>query len=106
MAPKRILDTKLALADLLHSLPCLVYGHQLLDPLTLNKEASILQVVSDDLMYGIEDCHYCVFFQVFGRTLLAAGQIADQVPHGIAPYQKRIVRTLKTINHIIQHQWF
>lgn len=68
-----------------HFLPCLVYGHQLLDPLTLNKKASIFQVVSDDLMYGIKDCHYCVLFQVFGRTLLAAGQVADQVSHGIAP---------------------
>lgn len=88
MHSKKILDTKLALADQLHStlhLPCFVYGHQLLDPLTLNKEASVLQVVGDDLVYGIEDRHHCVLFQVFGRTLLAAGQIADQVPHGVAP---------------------
>lgn len=83
-----------------YSLPCLVYGHQLLDALTLNKEASVLQVVSDDLMDGIEDCDHCVFFQVFGRTLLAAGQIADQVPHGVAPYQNQTQKSLQ-INSII-----
>lgn len=76
----------LAYSDCWQQLPRFVDSDQLLDALSLHQEASILSTVRDNLLDGVEHSHNCVLLQVLGRMLLATGQIADQVPHGITPW--------------------
>lgn len=69
----------------IHFLPGPVDGHKLVDCLSGNERAGVLRAVSDDFMDGVEDGHHCVLLQVLGWPLLSAGQVADQIPHGVTP---------------------
>lgn len=53
--------------------------------MALDERPGILGVVSDDLMDGVEYRDHCVALQVPGWVLLAAWQVAHQVPQGVAP---------------------
>lgn len=63
-----------------------INGDQFLDGLGLDEGACVFRAVGDDLVNGIEDGHHSVLLQVLGWSLLTAGQVAHQVPHGVTSY--------------------
>lgn len=67
-------------------LPGPVDGDQLLDGLGLDEGASVFRAVGDDLVDSVEDGDHSVLLQVLSWSLLTAGQVAHQVPHGITSY--------------------
>lgn len=78
-------------------LPGPVDGDQLLDGLGLDEGAGVLRALGDDLVDGVEDGDHGVLLQVLGRSLLTAGQVAHQVPHGIASCKGKQAIVLRKI---------
>jgi len=64
-------------------LPWLADSYQLLNALCLDQRPCIFWAVSNDFMDGIQHRNHCILFQVLCRSLLPAGQISYQLPHGI-----------------------
>lgn len=67
--------------------PGLVDGHQFLHGVALEERPGVLGAVGDDLVDGVEDGDHRVALQVPGRVLLAARQVAHQVPQRVAPWR-------------------
>lgn len=61
-------------------LPGLVDGHQFLHGVALDERPGVLRVVSNDLVDGVENRDHRVALQVPGWVLLAAWQVAHQIP--------------------------
>lgn len=50
----------------------------------MDERLGVLLAVADDLVNGVEERYHRVPFQIFGRSLLAARQVAYQVPQSVA----------------------
>lgn len=67
--------------------PWLADSHQLLNALCLDQRPCIFWAVSNDFMDCIQYSNHCILFQVLCRSLLPAGQISNQLTHGITTWK-------------------